>query len=89
MEDENESHESDFIYDTDADMVDDVADDSDDSFHAKRGLISDAISTGQELSMASGAVKDFIFHMISPILKSLKKDRNKHALQGFTHHVLP
>ena len=66
MENKNESPESDFVYDTYADLVDDIAEDSNDDFCSKRGLISDTISTGQEISAASGAVRDFMFHMISP-----------------------
>ena len=55
----------------------------------KRGYISDAITTGRELQDAGGAIKDFVFHLVSTILKSLKKDSNNHALKGFTHRVLP
>ena len=36
------------------------------SVRNKRGYLHDAISTGKELSVARGAIKDFIFHLISP-----------------------
>ena len=55
----------------------------------KRGYISDTISTGREIQDADGAIKDFVFHLVSPILKSLKKDSNSNTLKGFTHCVLP
>ena len=46
------------------------------------------ISTGKELKMTTSAIKDFTFHIISPILKGLKKDSNSHALKDFTRCVL-
>ena len=61
--------ENDIYYDHDYD----TQTSDDEVIMTKRGYISDAISTGRELQDAGGAFKDFVFHLVSPILKSLKR----------------
>ena len=58
------------------------------SVRNKWGYLHDAISTGKELFVARGAIKDFVFNLIGPIVKGLNKDSNTHALKGFTRRVL-
>ena len=62
-----------YDYDTQTDVSENIS--------TKRGFLADAISIGKELQLASGAIKNFTFHLISPILQSLKNDSNSHALK--------
>ena len=54
----------------------DVKDGVNVSLRNKRGLFNDALSTGNEMAVSGGAIKDFVFNLVGPIVK----DSNTHAL---------
>ena len=56
---------------------------------SKRGVVSDFIGDGSELLGSLGNVKNFMFSLARPILKSLGRNQNMRVLQGFTNRMLP
>ena len=52
-------------------------------------LITDLVKTGKDISTAGGYMKDFMFSIASPILKSLSNDQNVHVLKGLCQQLLP
>ena len=52
-------------------------------------LITDLVKTGKDISTAGGDMKDFMFSIASPILKSLSNDHNVHVLKGLSWRLLP
>ena len=45
-------------------------------------MIADIVISGKDISMAGGYMKDFMFFIVAPILKSLSNDHNVHVLKG-------
>ena len=73
---------------TDEPILDYHKNDYDKVVRSKRGIISDILSTGKDISMAGGWIKDFVFSLTGPIFKSLNRDQNVHATKGLTRPLI-
>ena len=52
-------------------------------------VVGDIIQGGAQAMMSGGNIKDFAFALLGPILKSLNRDNNVHAVKGLTRRFLP
>ena len=52
-------------------------------------LIADLVKSGKDISTAGGYMKDFMFSIAAPILKSLSNDNNVHVLKGVNCRLIP
>ena len=78
--------------DNDVDLVLDL-DHSEVGNRTKRDAVGEVVGNivqgGARAMMSGGTIKDFAFNLLGPILQSLNRDNNIHAVKGFTRRFLP
>ena len=78
--------------DNDIDLVLDL-DHSEVGNRTKRDAVGEVVGNivqgGARAMMSGGTIKDFAFNLLGPILQSLNRDNNVHAVKGFTRRFLP
>ena len=51
--------------------------------------VAEAMRAGKDISKAGGWIKDFVYAITAPIIKSLNRDQNVHAIKGYTRRLIP
>lgn len=51
--------------------------------------VAEAVRHGKDISKAGGWIKDFVYAIAAPMVKNLNRDRNVHAIKGFTRRLIP
>merc|ERR1712237_255920 len=55
----------------------------------KRSIITDFVGDGKNLMTSAGFLKEFAFNLAAPVIKSLSRDGNSHAIEGLTNRLIP